>query len=75
MTHGSGAKYDGYFKDGKKNGMGRWVFNNGEVLLGLWKNNEIVIGAEKTNSGEIYNGEWKHDRRHGKGIIKYKQGS
>ena len=65
MKYQSGARYDGYFKKGRKKGMGRWVYNNGDVFYGLWKKDEPVIGIEKTILGEMYNGEWQDSKRHG----------
>ena len=56
MQYKSGAKYVGYFKKGRKKGMGRWSYNNGDVFYGLWNKDEPIIGLEKTISGEIYNG-------------------
>ena len=36
------GKYEGEFKNGKRNGKGRYTFANGAVEEGLWENNEFI---------------------------------
>ena len=35
------ASYEGKYTDGKKNGLGKMVFPNGDVYFGEWKDNKV----------------------------------
>lgn len=36
----SGAKYEGYWKNNKKEGKGKKIFDNGDVYIGDWINDK-----------------------------------
>jgi hypothetical protein len=38
----NGDKYEGYFKDGKYDGLGRYIFKGGKVKEGVWKEKWIL---------------------------------
>lgn len=60
------AKYEGEWKDGKKEGVGRMWWNNGDRYLGDWKNDtKDGSGYMMWENGDIYEGSWKQDLRHG----------
>ena len=35
-------RYEGYFESGKYNGLGRYIFKNGKIKEGIWKNNNFM---------------------------------
>ena len=37
MTYGNGDVYEGNWKDGKKNGKGKYTYTDGTVYEGDWK--------------------------------------
>jgi len=39
-----GKKFEGFWKAGKKDGRGRYVSSDGEVLEGTWRNDALVNG-------------------------------
>jgi hypothetical protein len=41
-TFKSGAKYEGEYKDNKRDGKGTFTFTNGKKLIGEFKDNEFV---------------------------------
>lgn len=41
MDYANGDKYDGNWKDGKKNGQGKMNFANGDEYEGLWKDDKM----------------------------------
>ena len=37
------ASYEGKYADGKKNGLGKMTFPNGDVYFGEWKDNKVCL--------------------------------
>ena len=58
FTWVDGKKYDGEWKDGKRNGHGNMTYGHGNMTYA---------------NGDVYDGEWKSSKRHGKGKMKYKE--
>jgi hypothetical protein len=50
-----GSKYDGMWKEDKRNGLGSFPFTN--------------IGKYYYSNADKYDGEWKDDKRHGRGKL------
>lgn len=73
--YNDGGIYDGYFKDGKRNGQGRFTYTNGDIYIGLWNQDEREgTGTYHFANGDIYEGEWSHNIRTGMGTINYVNG-
>lgn len=53
--------YQGQFLDGKKNGSGTMVMDNGNIYKGQWvKGQKQGLGTfYEQSSGAVYEGEWK----------------
>ena len=72
--------YEGDWRDGKKNGEGKGVFDLGghnevEIYEGSWKD-DMRHGYGKLSSsliGFVYEGDWKDDKVHGYGKMIYRQ--
>ena len=61
-------KYEGIFKDGKKQGLGK-IFINGRLLFsGEMLNNKMHgFGTKTSLSGYIYTGSFMFNKKNGKG--------
>jgi len=69
MKWKNGDSYDGEWKNGKKNGYGVYVSEDGQIYEGYWVDNRKEgQGKEVDPDGNIYEGEWKHDEHDGYGI-------
>ena len=82
-THPDSRKYDDELKDGIKYGQGVYTFPNGEKYEGGWK--RVVVDSTcgnyenyddwrhgtgmMTYINAVYEGEWKNNMRHGRGIF------
>ena len=74
VEYNNGDKYDGNWKDGKRNGFGSMYYNNGEKYIGYWKNDKRNgLGSMHYNNGNTYNGNWKDNKRNGKGTLYYEK--
>lgn len=60
------SKYEGEWKEGKKEGVGRMWWHNGDRYLGDWKQDtKDGFGFMIWANGDNYEGDWKQDLRHG----------
>lgn len=67
-----GNMYEGYFEDGVLSAKGEKHSLTGTVYVGDFKNGmKYGIGQEETNE-HTYNGEYRNDKKHGKGKLVYK---
>ena len=67
--------YIGEFKEGLRNGRGRFEFNNGDKYEGEWKNDKKEgKGILFFKDGNKYEGDFKNDTQDGKGILLYGTG-
>lgn len=61
--------YDGGLKDGKKDGFGKNIYQDGAVYEGDWKNDKRDGKGSLTDiEGNKYTGEWKNDKKEGEGM-------
>jgi len=59
-------RYEGEWKDNKKNGVGRIWWSNGDRYLGDWVNDaKEGYGYMLWENGDCYEGDWKKDLREG----------
>lgn len=59
-------KYEGEWKDNKKNGVGVEVFESRESYSGFFINGEMsLLGTFNSNDQYIYYGEWESNKFHG----------
>lgn len=72
----NGNFYDGELKDGKRNGIGIYSCDNGDIFTGEWEDGERIRGTEtfwcretEGLSGEYYIGDYENDLFHGKGTF------
>lgn len=67
---GNNIYYIGDIVDGKAQGQGKGVFDNGIVYEGLWSNNQRDgKGLQKWPDGSIYDGYFSNNKRTGKGTF------
>jgi hypothetical protein len=63
-------------KDGKRDGLGNFYFDNGTVFQGTWRNDFVCDGpGQAWYADGYYSGEFQSKRRHGSGTMLYKDKS
>lgn len=66
------CQYEGSWKDGKKSGLGKMSFPNGDTYHGLWEaGKRHGQGTYTYKNGDIYSGGWENDKKHGSGAYEY----
>jgi len=70
-----GMKYEGEFKNGKKDGRGTFSWSNGSKFSGTWKEDNRVEGVEDLFNGFRYEGQYSNNLRNGKGTFTWIDGS
>ena len=64
------AKYEGEFKNGKKNGTGKIVYEeDGAIYEGDWQNDQKHGRGKSFINGCVYIGGYKFGKRDGSGIL------
>jgi len=65
--------FEGQFKDSNPNGYGKSGFSDGGEYKGHYKDGFVdgfgVLVEKNKSPKEKYTGEWKHGKKHGKGIL------
>ena len=65
----NGNKYEGYFKDDKRNGKGVFYWANGDKYEGDFKDDKRTgKGVLYWADGDKYEGDFKDDKKNGKGV-------
>jgi hypothetical protein len=67
----NGGRYQGYVRDGKRNGHGIFYYRDGGYYDGHWKDNQMN-GFGKLyydNHKLAYEGQWYRDEFHGRGKV------
>lgn len=64
------SRYEGSFKNDKKDGYGIYYYTDRDKYMGQWQKNEIHgEGILKWQSGSMYQGSFINGRRHGQGCV------
>jgi hypothetical protein len=70
----SKTRYEGEFVDGKKNGKGKLIDQEGNIYSGQWISEEPVRGTYRFKNGDRYSGNFKDRMFHGAGTMTYANG-
>lgn len=71
-----GSKYDGHWKDGRRNGFGKLESSDGFVYDGTWLDNAMEgKGFAKYPNGQEYDGMWLNGKRDGRGTVTFGNGA
>ena len=71
----AGQRYEGQFKDGRREGTGVLINAAGDRYDGAWKNGRREgRGSQAFTLGGRYDGDWKADRFDGRGSLTYAGG-
>tara|TARA_B100000963_G_scaffold360705_1_gene392650 strand:+ start:849 stop:1907 length:1059 start_codon:yes stop_codon:yes gene_type:complete len=66
----AGDKYEGYWSKGKKNGLGKYTYSDGNYYEGDWVNDkQDGFGKLVYANGDIYEGYYKNGMRNGEGKL------
>ena len=75
IIYPNGSRYDGLWKDGKKDGKGKQIFSVSEQYDGEWKaNKKEGKGIYAFSNGDLYDGFYSNDKRHGNGTYRHTNG-
>lgn len=75
VKYKDGTIYEGTFRGGKKNGMGKLTFPNGDTYTGQWLEGERHgHGIYIWKSGAKYEGEYSKNQRNGIGTFTFADG-
>eukprot|EP00640_Fibrocapsa_japonica_P004005 CAMPEP_0113942802 /NCGR_PEP_ID=MMETSP1339-20121228/9659_1 /TAXON_ID=94617 /ORGANISM="Fibrocapsa japonica" /LENGTH=223 /DNA_ID=CAMNT_0000947427 /DNA_START=121 /DNA_END=789 /DNA_ORIENTATION=- /assembly_acc=CAM_ASM_000762 len=63
------ARYEGNYRDGKKHGVGKMTFPNGDIYHGEWNENKMHGEGTFTYkaTGDIFSGTWVDGKKQGNG--------
>lgn len=76
MLFQSGNRYDGEFRDGKRNGCGTLTFANGKHYMGQFQSDRFNgQGVWTSGNGDRYIGAFKNNKCHGKGVLIFANGT
>ncbi|MGJ3250584.1 MAG: pentapeptide repeat-containing protein [Elainellaceae cyanobacterium] len=76
MIFANGDRYDGEYRDGRRNGCGTFTFDNGRQYVGQFENDQFEgIGIWTLETGDRYIGEFQANKCHGEGTFQFTDGS
>lgn len=71
-----GSRYEGSYKNGKKNGIGKYLLSNGDVYAGQMLNDAAEgFGIHVMKNGDRYTGQFKANNYNGQGIYLHANGA
>lgn len=74
-SYPDGSEYEGDWRSGTRNGLGRHVAPNNDTYEGKWVGGKRWKGRWQSSSGlEYYDGFWDLDKPHGLGVRGYANG-
>lgn len=79
ITYANKSRYEGSFSYNNKNGMGKFVFNNGDILESKWVGDYVFGNGKYTfKNGNIFSGNFNKKKKtsvkDNMGFMKYKNG-
>gem|GEM_PF-1529666 len=75
MVFSTGNRYDGEFRNGRREGCGTYSFSNGRRYIGQFKADRFEgLGIWLLGDGNRYVGAFKNNRCHGEGIFLFNDG-
>lgn len=76
MVFASGNRYDGEFREGKRNGCGTLTFSNGRRYVGQFQNDQFAgVGVWTLENGDRFVGTFQNNRCHGEGVFIFQDGT
>ena len=70
------AIYYGQWKNKKRHGRGKQIWEDGSLYEGYWYNDTANGKGRLIHSdGDVYEGDWKNDKAHGKGVYLHRDGA
>lgn len=71
VDFGNGERYEGQFKNGFMERLGKLYFEGGEsIYIGeMKKGQKSGYGICRFKNGNQYKGDWLYDKYHGKGVL------
>jgi hypothetical protein len=71
LKYDNGDMYEGQLLNGKKSGEGKMTFNNGDIYIGMWKNDMMCDhdGKYIFSKGHEYTGSFKNGEIFGFGTL------
>jgi hypothetical protein len=70
-----GSRYEGTYRNGKKNGSGKYSLSNGDIYIGQMVNDAAEgFGTLLIKNGDKYVGQFKDNNYHGQGIFTFNNG-
>ena len=70
----SNSEYTGQAKQGQPNGWGTMTFQSGKIKEGIWQHGKFSYGKTIFPSGNVHEGHYLDDKRHGEGLFTYSSG-
>ncbi len=64
-----GSTYSGRWRNGEIHGNGEYIYTNGDIFVGEWKQGKKHRGEYKYQAGHRYKGDWEKDKPHGIGTL------
>jgi hypothetical protein len=65
--------FEGLYKEGKKDGVGKMTYPNGDKYHGEWKEDkQDGEGTYYYANGDLYSGQWRAGVKHGRGAYVFK---
>ena len=76
MLYPNGNRYDGQYRDGKRNGCGTFTFNNGRRYVGEFQNDLFSgRGMWLLENGDRYIGDFEFNKCNGEGVYLFADGT
>jgi hypothetical protein len=69
-----GSVYSGDYNRGKRSGNGKYYYANGDLAVGKWSDDFMVMGKYHYANGQVYEGHYKNGLKHGRGKYTWTSG-